>query len=371
MEQPLSILHILSNLSLKSGVASVVMNYCRRIDREKIKFSFLYFDEVNTETYIDELKKLGADIYFVPRKGFLKEWKRFCTENYGRYDIVHNHQTFLAPLLIRVKKQLGAKKLLTHAHATKFSDTNIKGIRNGILSFPSRFISDALVACSKDAGVALFGKAFKRKGKVIHNAINTDVFIYNEQLRTEMRKTLDLGGSFVIGHVGNMTPPKNHSFLLDVFREALQIRPDAKLLLIGDGYLRAQLEEKIEKLGLRQKVLLLGVQSDVFRYFNAMDVFLFPSLFEGLGIVLVEAQTNGLKCVYSDKVPMEADCNTAKNIRLSLKAPAYEWAKQICSVQERTNNTKAIQQNGYDISLAANELIEYYISVVSGDDDAT
>ena len=370
MNQTVSVLHILSNLSLKSGVASVIVNYCRRIDKSKIKFSFLYFDEVDTETYINELKTMGVDIHFVSRKGFPKGWKKFCKEHYGEYDIVHNHQTFLAPFLIRVKKQLGVKKLLTHAHVTKFSDTKRKSIRNGILSFPSRFISDALVACSKDAGTALFGNAFKRKGRVIHNAIDTELFLYNEQLRVEMRDKLDLSDSFVVGHVGNMTPQKNHSFLLDVFREVLKIRQDAKLLLIGDGYLRAQLEEKIEQLGLQQHVLLLGVQSNVFRYFNAMDVFLFPSLFEGLGIVLVEAQTSGLKCVYSDQVPMEADCNTAQNIRLSLKATAYEWAKQVCSVNERADNKAVIRQNGYEISLAAKELTEFYISVISGDKDA-
>jgi glycosyltransferase involved in cell wall biosynthesis len=370
MEQPVRILHILSNLSLKSGVASVVVNYCRRIDQTKIKFSFLYFDEVNTETYIDELEKMGADIYFVPRKGFRKGWKRFCAEHYGRYDIVHNHQTFLAPLLIGAKKRLGVKKLLTHAHATRFSDTRLKGIRNRLLSYPSKHISDSLVACSHDAGKALFGRTFLSKGKVIHNAINTDVFYYNEKARNEIREQLGLRDSFVVGHVGNMTPPKNHSFIIDVFQQVSLVQANAKLLLIGDGYLREKIEDRIKQLGLEQQVILLGVQSNVYRYYNAMDAFLFPSLFEGLGIVLVEAQTNGLKCVYSEKVPLEADCNTAENIRLSLKKPAHEWAKQLCSIHERTDNTKTIQQNRYDISLAVEELTNYYISLVSGDDDA-
>ena len=250
---------------------------------------------------------------------------------------------------------------------TKFSDTKIKSFRNGILSLPCRFISDGLVACSIDAGKALFGKAFKRKGKVIHNAINTETFAYNEQVRFEMQKKLGLTDSYVVGHVGNMTPQKNHMFLLDVFREVLRIKPNAKLLLIGDGYLRTQIEKKIEQLGLTQHVLLLGVKSDVFLYFNAMDAFLFPSLFEGLGIVLVEAQMNGLRCVYSDNVPLEADCNIAHNIRLSLKSPALEWAKQICSICEREDNTKSIQQNGYDISLAVEKLIEYY-NMILGDE---
>ena len=160
---------------------------------------------------------------------------------------------------------------------------------------------------------------------------------------------------------------KNHMFLLDVFREVLRIKPNAKLLLIGDGYLRTQIEKKIEQLGLTQHVLLLGVKSDVFLYFNAMDAFLFPSLFEGLGIVLVEAQMNGLRCVYSDNVPLEADCNIAHNIRLSLKSPALEWAKQVCSICEREDNTKSIQQNGYDISLAVEKLIEYY-KMILGDE---
>lgn len=366
VEYSISVLHLLSNLSLKSGVASTVVNYCRMVDQTKIKMSFLYFDEVETETYKAELNELGCEIFYIPRNKLVRNWKNFCHEHYGQYDILQNHQSFLAPMLINAKKQLGIKFLLTHAHATRFSDTRLKGVRNCFLSYSSKYISDALVACSQDAGRALFGHSFSKRGKVIHNAINTGVFSYNESIRNEIREQLGLKNSFVVGHVGNMTPPKNHNFILEVFRHVSLINPNAKLLLIGDGYLREKIEEKISKLGLEQRVILLGVRSDVNRYYNAMDVFMFPSLFEGLGIVLVEAQTNGLKCVYSDQVPLEADCNTDENIRLSLNESVQKWAQEICKTRGRANNIQRIRQNGYDISYAVDDLIKYYRSLVTG-----
>ncbi len=366
MDQRISVLHLLSNLSLRSGVASVVVNYCRMLDKAKIKFTILYFDEVQTETYKEELKQLGCEAYYIPRNELMQKWKIFCKEHYGKYDILHNHQSFLAPMLTNVKKQLGTKKLITHAHATKFSDTRLKGVRNRILSYPSKFISDSLIACSHDAGKALFGRTFLKKGKVIHNAINTEVFAYSQKTRNEVREQLKINDSFIIGHVGNMTPPKNHSFILEVFRQVLLVKPNAKLLLVGDGYLRSKIEGKVKQFGLEEQVILLGVQSDVYRYYNAMDIFLFPSLFEGLGIVLVEAQTNGLKCVYSDKVPFEADCNANENVRLSLNAPIREWVQNICNIQGRTDNKHKIRQNGYDISYAVDDLVEFYFSLLSG-----
>lgn len=365
-EKSIKVLHLMSNLSLKSGVASVVVNYCRYINKDKINFSFVYFDEVNTETYIKELKELGAEIYFIPRARFSSDWSLFCKQHWGEYDILHNHQTFLAPLLVNVKKKLGVDKVVTHAHVTKFSDTRLKSIRNGFLSFPCRFISDKLVACSTDAGIALFGNAFKKNGVVIRNAICTDLFRFDEFIRNDVRASLKLEDSFVIGHIGNMTPQKNHVFIIEVFRSVLDVRPDAKLLLLGDGYLRDKIVRKIEEYNLYDKVILLGVRNEVFRYLNAMDVFLFPSLFEGLGIVLVEAQACGLKCIYSDEVPMEADCNVQENIRMSLKMSAKDWAQNVCSITSRVDNTEAVINAGYDIFSATNLLENFYQSLMNG-----
>lgn len=358
------VLHLMSNLSLKSGVASVIVNYCKHMDLSRFDISIVYFDEVDTETYIEELNQLKINTYLLKRSGFTHNWKMFCEEHYGEYDILHNHQTFLAPIMMRAKSMLGIKVLLSHAHVTKFSDTFIKSVRNGILSYPCRFVSDKLLACSQDAGVALFGNRFLSNGVIMKNAIDLEKFAFDEDERNRVRLELGLNDCFVVGHVGNMTPQKNHMFILDIFDELKKRRANVKLILVGDGYLRSDIINRIAELGLSNDVLLLGVRNDVNSLMNAMDVFLFPSLFEGLGIVLIEAQENGLKCIYSDQVPTEADVSCMNNSRISLNADKVFWAQEICKADSRVDNYLSIRAAGYEINHAARSLERLYISLV-------
>ena len=361
----MQVLHVLSTLSIKSGVASVLMNYCRYLDYDKIGVSIIYFDDRGNETYIEELGNLGIRIFQFHRSSFFSDWVSFCKEHYGEFDILHNHETFLAPFFVGVKKKLGVKKLVTHAHVTRFGDTPIKNLRNGILSLPCRFISDQLAGCSEEAGIALFGQRFKKNGFVMKNAIRADKFTYNEEKRNKIREEYGLEGHFVVGHIGNMCLQKNHLFLLDVFSEILKINSTAKLLLIGDGPLRHQIEEHANVLGISEQIILLGARYDVNDLLNAMDVFLFPSVFEGLGIVLIEAQTNGLRCIYSDQVPAEADLIPANNKCLSLKIDKSIWAQEVCSAKGRVNTSEIIRNSGYDIRFEAEKLIEFYKNVLN------
>ena len=360
----IGVLHVMSNLSLKSGIASVVVNYCKYIDRNKIKSAIIYFDEINTETYIDELKTLNVDVFKFHRKKFISEWNNFCKEHYGEYDILHNHHSFLGFLFIGAKKKLGIKVLLNHAHVTKYGESVFKGLRNAFLSVSCRFISDKFVACSKDAGFAMFGPRFRHLGFVMKNAIDLNKFKFDLKSRQNIRNKLGIGNEWVVGHIGNMTPQKNHFFILKIFEYVHKVDNTAKLLLVGDGYLHDEIRKEIKEKKLENNVIDLGVRNDVNVILNAMDVFFLPSLFEGLGIVLVEAQANGLRCVYSDQVPMEADVNNKMNSRLSLNAPIQEWVDSLMFKTERIDNSILLKKNHYEIETAAKDLEMFYTELI-------
>jgi len=361
MHNSIKVLHIVSNLSIKSGVASVIISYFRNINSELVNSSILYFDDVEGETYIDELKNHGVKLYYINRNHFYKEWKKFCSTHNKQFDILHNHQSFLTPLFISAKRKLGVKIILTHAHATKFSESFIKSLRNRLLSFPSRFISDKLLACSKEAGYAIFGTAFQRKSFIVKNAIDLRKFTVNLEVRNKLRKSMMLENKYVIGHVGNMTPVKNHKFILSVFSSLLKINKNAFLVLIGGGYLREKIEKEILELGLGESVILLGVVNNVHEYLNAFDVFLYPSLFEGLGIAIIEAQACGIPCVYSDQVPSETNILYESNVRLSLRESPEKWATQLNDIKKIDfNPVSRIQDAGYDIMEASKLLTDFY-----------
>lgn len=360
----IKVLHILSNLSIRSGVTSVVMNYLRFIDGNSVGFSIIYYDEVNTENYKRELDDFGVAYHYFPRKSFHHNLKEFCQSNHGKFDILHIHEPFLAPMFIGIKKKLGVKKVIFHSHSTKMSDAKFKELRNRVLSLPSRFIADNFFACSKVAGKSAFGNKFAKKGFVVYNAINLDKFHFNEEIRNELRVKLGIVDKVVVGHVGNMTPPKNHQFIIKVFSEYLKLNNNAVLMLIGEGYLKNDIILQADTLGIKNHIILVGLVNNVYDYLATMDVFLFPSLFEGLGIALVEAQTNGLRCLFSDVVPKEANIYPAENITMSLKADSSKWARALQKLVGRSFQ-RATNEN-YNIKFASKKL-EILYSEILGD----
>lgn len=362
----MKVLHIVSNLSMRNGIMSVLMSYYRNLRRENIQFSFLYYDETK-ESYQDEILLLGGAVYRLSRKKFLKEWTEFCEQYYGEFDILHNHELYLSFFLINSKKKLGNRIVVSHAHATKYSDSKIKSIRNRILSWPSVYISDSLFACSKMAGSSLFGKKFLVNGYVLNNAIDVKKFRFDENMRNIVRNELSIeSNQFVIGHIGNFTPQKNHAMIVEIFRELLLINKDSVLILVGDGYLKNSVEQKVRELCIDDKVRFIGATSRVAEILNAIDVFLFPSLYEGLGIVLIEAQANGLSCVYSDVVPDEANILKACNVRLGLDEACEKWAKTITEMQtNRYVLTDEIERANYDVVEESKKLELLYIKILN------
>lgn len=230
-----------------------------------------------------------------------------------------------------------------------------------------RYKADYMFACSEIAGRWLFGKNVDKKNnyRVISNAIDAQRFNYDESKRLEVRKALHIEEKFVVGHVGRMTEPKNHIFLIKVFSVVCKLRDDARLLLIGDGELRDMIVDEIRKNKIEDKVLILGSKNNTEDYYQAMDVFIFPSLWEGLGIAAIEAQTAGLPCIVSEKIPQEAilDKELVKVMKLSDEPRLWGEAIVNSQIDSRSGRVELIRNAGYDVTQNAIIMQKFYIDV--------
>ena len=292
------------------GVESVIMNYYRHLDRTKVQFDFIC-DEDSTRIPYDEIKKLGGRVFLVPKYQKLPKYLKALEDLFrkNKYRIVHSNINTISVFPLYAAKKAGVPVRISHSHSTSNAREWKRNIIKNILRpFSKRYATDYF-ACSELAGRYLFGnKTFDRgEVKIIHNAIDLDKFKFDPETRKKLRKELDIKEkTVVIGHVGRFVKQKNHDFLIDVFNEYHAKNPDSKLLLIGTGPLEEKIKAKVEKLDLSDSVLFLGQREDTNKLYSAMDFFCLPSLYEGLGMVLIEAQMNGLPCLASDKVPKEA-----------------------------------------------------------------
>lgn len=358
-----------SNLSKNSGVMSVIMNYYRNINRELIQFDFMYFRE-SEASYNEEINQMGGKLYSIcnPKNiiKFRNELKVFFNNHKNEYDIVHIHDSIFARFMYDILKCKGVKSVIIHSHATCFSDKTVSNIRNLILCHNISKYGDVMFACSDAAGKFLFsGKPFY----IMNNAISIDKFKYDCDVRKEYRNHLKLGDKMVIGHIGAFVNQKNHKFLLEIFNETLKINPNSILLLAGDGPLLNDIKEKVEIMGMKNQVIFLGKRVDVNCLYQAMDVFILPSLFEGLPMVGVEAQCSGLPILMSKEITREAGIGTFQF--LALEESAKEWANRLIEMYKNRNRVqkKSIEQTsnaGFNIDLEARKLEEKYYELVRG-----
>ena len=305
------VLHFVSTLSRGSGVMSVIMNYYRHIDRDKVQFDFLHFIACE-DSYMEEIRELGGKIYCIDKPGSsfqsIKQLNSFFRLHAGEYTWLHNHEVYLTFLLRPIAKRYGLEKFIVHCHATKYSDKTLNAARNRILCLPIRFMKVERFACSEAAGIFLYGKRRMNKGEIfiLHNAIDSEKFQFDPIKRERIKLELKSQDKLVIGHVGRFERQKNHEFLIKVFAEYQKQRNDSVLVLIGDGSLRKKVEMQVRNLGLEESVLFLGQRDDVADLYQGMDLFILPSRYEGVGVVLLEAQLAGLPCIASDCIPEEA-----------------------------------------------------------------
>lgn len=362
------ILHILHSMN-RGGTEAMLMNLYRHIDREQIQFDFLLTDPAPC-AYEPEIGSLGGRVYRIPRltRGNPLRYMRAADaffKAHPEYRIVHSHTSSKSAVPLWIARRNGIPVRICHSHNNR-SESGINGLIRDALKPALRHTATDFFACSTEASLWLYGKKKSRAGEVhiIKNAIPIADYLYDETTRKETRSKLGVEKSFVVGHVGRFFHQKNHLFLLDIFSEIRRRRPDARLLLVGDGALRPQIERRIAELGLAGAVVLTGVVSDVHRYMQAMDVFVFPSHYEGLGMVLVEAQAAGLRCFTSaGSVPEEANvAGLVEYIPLS-ESPAV-WAERVLrhtGPHPRTGTLEKIRAKGYDIAEAARRLEAFYL----------
>lgn len=306
MTNPIRVAQIVGKMN-GGGVEAVVMNYYRHIDRSKVQFDFLV-DSDSTLIPREEIESLGGRVFEVPPYQHVVEYQRELQRLFKQegWKIVHSNINALSVFPLRAAKKAGVPVRIAHSHSTSGKGEYAKNALKAVLKTQSNRYPTHRFACSKFAGKWLFGKA--AHFEVVYNAIDLDRFCFNAEARAQARADLGLvGNQFAIGHVGRFTAQKNHAFLIDVFAEVAKRRDDAVLLLVGTGEAGASVKALVDERGLTDRVKFLGQRSDVNRLYQAFDAFVLPSLYEGLGLVGVEAQVAGLPCLFSDAITREVD----------------------------------------------------------------
>lgn len=368
-QKPIRVLHVLGTTNL-GGAESRIMELYRNMDREKVQFDFLVHTDKEGH-YSAEIRELGGKIYSVPRFN-VKNYRvyhnalvHFFAENHD-YAAVHGHMTSTASIYLPIAKKAGIPITIAHARSAGV-DKGVKGLVTKIIRLPLKKRADYLFTCSEEAGVAVYGKKAVRQENVwtIPNAIDTERFCFNSSVREKMLAELGLSDKFVIGHVGRFGFMKNHAYLIKVFYELCIMHDDVALVLIGKGELEEEIKQKVQDLGVGEKVLFLGTRANVEDYYQAFDYFVFPSVFEGLPGSVAEAQAAGLHCLVSDKVTREAALTDLAVYR-SIDEPPIEWAKEIQKNAKdamiRRDTRQEIIDKGFDVRIQAKQMAEFYLT---------
>ncbi len=358
------ILHVTAGIGRSNGVMSVILNYAAHMP-EDIKFDVLYFTTTDGDR-LTEIEDLGGRATKIAPPGvhsfFHDEVDDYLDAHRGEYAAIHIHLPYLASVFAPKAKRAGIPKVIVHCHSTVFSlgDSNF---RNRILNLPTKSLANVMIACGRDAGRLWYGKRAVDSGRVtvLPNAVECDRFRFDAKVRDKLRREMGLGNDLTVGYVATMTPWKNHGFLLEVFQQLLEIRPKAKLMLVGDGPERKALEEKAAELHIADKTLFLGMRSNVAELLQAMDVFVMTSPKEGLPVCAIEAQAAGLPVLMSDGVTDEA-CITERINRLSLDEPKQVWAKEAVRLAElpRLDTADEVKRAGFDLAKNAKILVGLY-----------
>ncbi len=357
----IKVLHFVATVGTPGGVQSLLKNYYELIDHSKIHFDFAVFDK-NDFGFEKEFTDMGCKIYYIPpKKAGLKNHinaikKIFENE---KYDIVHTHQNFRGALTIYEAWKYKIPVRIVHSHRANAPESfKVKILRKMITPFIKRMSTDWW-ACGKAAAIWMFGqRAFEtNKVHILNNAIDVLKFDYNEAIRNEYRKKLNVENNFVIGMVGRFYMPKNHAFLVKLFEKLHNQNPNARLLLVGEGELQEDIIKMVKELNLTNYVIFTGAKKNVSDYLQAMDVFVLTSIFEGLPVVLVEAQSAGLPCVTSKRVTDEV-CVTDLVTYLEHDASDDVWIKAIkdYSTKKRKSYRKIMEKSIYNIKKEAKEL---------------
>lgn len=370
MSDKIRILHMIGSLGI-GGSQAFVMNIYRKIDRDKMQFDFIV-DTPKNNHYVSEIEGLGGKVYYFPKfngKNLSKvrrTWKNFFSEH-KEYKVLHSHVRSYASIYLPVARNAGVKTII-HSHNNS-NGSGMIAFGKYLLQLPLRFQADYYMACSKAAGEWLFGKKIcnSERFQVVKNAINTSDYVFNEQNRKLIRAEFGLTDEFVLGYLARVTEQKNPLFVVDVMKELITINPHSILLFVGDGELLNAVRERVQQLGISDSVIFTGARTDVGSLLAAMDCYILPSIWEGLGISLIEAQAAGLPCICSNGIQDEAIVtNLVKCYPLNIGAE--KWASEIADINMivgRENMSASIKQAGFDIDETVNVLQEIYKKMVT------
>lgn len=356
------VLHVVTHMN-RGGLETMIMNYYRHMDRSRVQFDFLVHRQQKAD-YDDEILSLGGRIYRLqplnPLSGSYRRSLDAFFAEHKEYRIVHSHLDCMAGFPLKYAKKYGAPVRIAHSH----NSDQPKDAKYLLKLFYKQQITrqaTALFACGKKAGRWMFGTA---AFQVLNNAIDAAAYKYDASVARQVRRELGISETaLVVGHVGRFCHQKNHSFLIRIFAQVLRRRPDAVLLLVGEGELRPDIEAQIRQLGIGGSVIFAGLRADVNELLQAMDVFVFPSLYEGLPVSMIEAQTAGLPCLISDRIP--PDCRVTDLVRqLSLEDGPEIWADAVVSVSgyRQEGTAELICKAGFDIRENALRLQEFYLN---------
>lgn len=363
-DKPIRIVQIVGKMN-NGGVETVVMNYYRNIDRSSVQFDFI-IDSDSKHPPIEEIELLGGRAYIVtPYKNLTKyvfQVYRILKSN--NYKIVHSHLNTISVFPLLAAFLAGAKVRIAHNHSTAVKGEP-KTLLKNLLKPLAKLFATHYFACSEHAGRWLFGDKCFEKGdvRIVNNAIDLNKFKFNKGRRALIRDELGIEGKLVIGHVGRVVYAKNHDFLIDIFQQIYQRDKNTRLLLVGDGNLKDNIIKKIKALNLENAVVFLGVIDNLALTYQAMDVFVLPSFYEGFGMVGIEAQAAGIKLFCSEAVPEEVKVSDLVEF-ISLERPAAYWAQRILQCidmdYERLQYNEQVGRAGYDIQTEAEKLLSYY-----------
>lgn len=369
MSEPIRILHMIGTFEM-GGSQAMILNLYRGIDRSKVQFDFIV-DHPDMDALLPAFKDLGANVFIMPSfKGtnyaeIKREWNTFFKEH-PEYKILHSHVRSYASIYLPIAKKHGLKTII-HSHSTS-NGSGIKSYVKWLMQLPLRYQADYFFGCSKEAGEWLFGKRIVNGEKyhMLQNAIDIKKYELNESIRKQYRDELSIGEhTLVFMHVGRLHEAKNHIFLLEVFSKYHSRHADSVLVIVGDGMLRKEIEDKIEDLSINEAVKMLGARNDVPNLLQAADCFLFPSKWEGLPVTIVEAQAAGLPCLVSDTVTRDVNVSDlVKN--LPIDHGSDSWVNAIENMHfSKKDVTEDIVKAGFDIQSSAEWMENFYRGIVN------
>lgn len=366
----IKILHVVGGMNV-GGTETMLMNLYRKLNTN-VQFDFIsYYDK--DAYYDDEIRKLGGQVIRIdsPNKiGMIKSIKNLCEaikEN-GPYDAVHAHTLFNCGVAMIAARLSGVRVRVSHAHTNLDNNGNIiRKIYIWCMRKTINLFSTDCIACSESAGKYLFGESItlSKKYKLLPNYVDYKKYLNCSDTKSVRQELGIKDDDIVVGHIGRFVEAKNHKFLLEVVSEMIILNNKVKLILAGDGELRKEIESYAEELGIKENVYFLGIRKDIDKILNNLDIFIFPSIYEGLGLVMIEAQSAGIPCLVSEAIQKEADLDIGLVKQINLNDKKELWIKEAFELIENKNKNKkqilsAIKNKGYDLDNIINKLLEIY-----------